>query len=316
MRRHGAHRLFGLFAAILACAACGEAPATATLGGDVVARVGGTISIPASLVGRTAAESHLSRDEALERLVGDAVGAREAAETGVDERPAVRVRVRAAVARSLVDRMQAEAVAAGPPTDAEVATLTKEAWLELDHPELRVAVHAVALVGEGKSSVEARRLAERILAAVASAKSPDDFLALADGPKTPGLEVRVEVLPPVAADGRTRGGGTLDGRFVNALFALAKVGDQSGITESPFGYHVMRLVERNPAYTMPLSERLPLFTPEVLSRRAKVRLDAALAESQKAREVVISPAAQSLIESFTFAAPPSPGAPPSPSAPR
>ncbi|HRH01122.1 MAG TPA: peptidylprolyl isomerase, partial [Polyangiaceae bacterium] len=262
------------------------------------------------VVGRTAAESHVSRDEALEQLVADAVGAREALETGVDERPAVRVRARAALARSLVERVKADAAAAGPPTDAEMATLTEEAWVELDHPELRVAVHAVVLVAEGQPSTEARRLAERILAAVAPAKSPDEFLTLADGPKAPGLEVRVEALPPVAADGRTRSG-KLDERFVKALFGLPKPGDQSGVIESPFGYHVIRLVERVPAYTMPLAERVPLFTPEVLSRRAKARLDAALADAQKARTVVISPAAQSLLDGLTFASPP-PGAAPRP----
>jgi hypothetical protein len=296
-------------AALAVCAACGEAPATATLGGDVVARVGGAISIPASVVGRTAAESHVSRDEALEQLVADAVGAREALETGVDDRPGVRVRARAALARCFVERVKADSAAAGPPTAAEMATLTEEAWVELDHPELRVAVHAVVLVGKGQSSTEARRLADRILAAVAPAKSPDEFLALADGPKAPGLEVRVEVLPAVAADGRARGGGTLDERFVKAVFSLTKPGDQSGVTESPFGYHVIRLVERIPAYTMPLAERVPLFTPEVLSRRSKARLDAALAEAQKARTVVISPAAQSLLDGLTFASPASGAAP-------
>lgn len=288
--------------ALLALAACGDTPAPARLGGDVVARVGGAISIPASVVGRTAAESGVSRDEALEQLVADAVGAREALERGVDDRPEVRVRARAALARSFVERMQADSAAAGPPTDAEVATLTEEAWVELDHPELRVAVHAVVLAAAGQSSTEARHLADRILAAVGPATSADEFLSLADGPKAPGLEVRVEALPAVAADGRMRGG-RLDERFVKALFALRKPGDQSGVTESPFGYHVIRLVERIPAYTMPLAERLPLFTPEVLSRRSKARLDAALAEAQRSHAVVISPAAQSLLDGLTFASP-------------
>mgnify|MGYP003595402883 CR=1 FL=1 len=259
---------------VSACAACGSTPAPATLGGDVVARVGGAISIPASVVQRTAAESHVSRDEALEQLVADAVGAREALEKGVDDRPEVRVRARAALARSFVERVQADSAAAGPPTAAEIATLTEEVWVELDHPELRVAVHAVVLTAEGQASAEARRLADRILAAVGPAKSADEFLSLADGPKAPGLEVRVEVLPAVAADGRMRGG-RLDERFVKALFTLGKAGDQSGVTESAFGYHVIRLVERIPAYTMPLAERVPLFTPEVLSRRSKARGSAA-----------------------------------------
>ena len=65
---------------------------------------------------------------------------------------------RAALARAVLEDLLAAARAKGPPSDEEVAELTKERWAELDRPPLRT-IHAVALVKDPAQKAAARALA-------------------------------------------------------------------------------------------------------------------------------------------------------------
>lgn len=299
MRRFA--RSFAAVSAVVLALACGSSSVSVPLGGEVVARVDDAVPISSDLVKRAAQEGQVSKEESIERLLGDAIGAQEALAAHVDERPEVRGRLRAVLARSVVERVQNAARAEGPPTDQEVDALTKEAWFEVDRPEMRASVHAVVTFGKKDDpkdpAVRAPRkeLAEAIRTLVLTSKTPEEFIALASAKSDGKLEVRAEKLDPVTADARLANGSTFDTDFVKGLFALGKAGDTSAVVESAFGFHVIRLVEILPERRMPLEERRKLFTEEVYSRRTRKALDERLALVQKTRSVSVSPAASAIL---------------------
>lgn len=278
------------------------------LGGDTCARVDGALAIPGELVRRAAVEGSVSRDEALERLVADAIGASEARAAKLDDDPAVRGRLRAVLARSLVERLQADAKSLGAPTNAEIDELSYHLWYDVDRPPMRTAVHAVVLRPKGKNADEllprARELAAAIRDAVSAAKSGEEMMDLAKqkvaASKTDGLEVKYEALGAVSSDGYLRDNSTYDPAFVKALFAIGAVGQTSGVVETPFGYHVIRLVDAQPEHRIPYEDRRRLFVAEVQARRARAALDKTLAEARAARPVEISPAAASILDAVEW----------------
>jgi hypothetical protein len=271
------------------------APAHASLGGDV-ARVG-SMTIPASLVARVAAAQGVSPRAALEMLVDDALAAEGARARGMADIPAVRFAATAANARAIATRLRADALAAGPPTDDEVAQQTAVHWIELDLPEQVRVVHAVVRHNEGMSPEQiarARAVAADILAAVASASTPEEFMERANGVAHAGVEVVVQPLPPFVADGRVAqpGAPPLYPRFAVAAFALEKPGATSPVVESEAGWHLIRLVERLPGRRVPLEDRRALLRDEIIARRAVIARDALLARLKQAHPVQISPAAE------------------------
>ena len=54
--------------------------------------------------------------------------------------------------------------------------------------------------------------------------------------------------------------------FEAASFELRKPGDISQPVKSSFGYHVIELIERKPAYTRPIDEVLPELREELLGK--------------------------------------------------
>ena len=278
------------------------------LGGNVCARIDGQVAIPTELVRQTAREGRVSAEESLERLVGDAIGAQEARAAKLEDQPGPRLRIRGALGRMTIERAQAAAKSEGPPTDAEVAALTSELWYEVDRPVMRVAVHFVVLRPKGKEAAEllprARELANELRGPLAATKSSEEFLALAEQKVAAGngkLEVKSETLSPVSADGTLRGGTTFDMDFVRGLFALGKPGETSGVVESAFGFHVIRLVEIQPEHRVSFDERRRLFTGEVQARRTRTKVDAILAALRSSRDVSISPAAPAILDSVVWA---------------
>ena len=171
---------------------------------------------------------------------------------------------------------------------------------------MRLSVHAIVMRPKGKEAEEllprARAFAEQIRAAVLQAKTDDEMLSLASAKAMDSgkLEVKVEALSPVTADGRVPDGTSFDPAYVAGLFAIANVGDTSPVVESSFGFHVIRYVEALPEKRLSTDERRKLFGPEVNARRARAEIDRTLAALRASREVTVSPAAASILDGLEW----------------
>lgn len=262
---------------LMAAGACAQSQSPAprerrALAGTAVAEVG-SHSIDKSTVERIAQAQRLEPRAALENAVADAVFAAEASERIPVSTS--RVITRAALARALLEEFSRAARAAGPATDAEIDKLSAERWVELDRPEAVRVAHAVALRPKGGEAVPARKEAEAIREETASARTPEDFVKIVKSRAKSAIEVRVERLPYITADGRGFSGegpfsptNRFEESFARAANALEQPGDFSPIVETSYGYHIIYLEARLPARRVALEDRRRALQAEVLSRRA------------------------------------------------
>jgi hypothetical protein len=295
-------RGFALGIFIAGCSPAAERPSSlsADLPVGVVARVG-ELDIGEQAVRDIGHAQGVVPRAALDRAVADALFALEAANhlgKGV-----VDVTARSAHARAVLETLAAQARAAGPARDEEIQQLTAERWTELDRPAMARTTHVVVLVKKPEDDVPARALAERLARVLTGSTDSGEFEKRAKAEPSQGLEVRVERLPAVAADGRTyypeRGAqasdsGTFDKDFSQAAVALLSPGDQSPVVKSAFGYHVILLVERFPEHRVPLEERRVILGPDVLARRAQIELKSLVSELKRRATIEVSRAADDL----------------------
>lgn len=296
--------------ATLVCSAvaCGDhepppPPQSAELGGEQVARVGDD-GIPVALVVAVARAQKISKEEALERVVADAVAASAARKKGRDRESPTSWQLTAAKARFTAERMLADAKSKGPPTDDEIAEVTLAHWQEVDRPVSVRTVHAVVMLAAdapAERRKEARAVAEAIREAVLSATSAEDFIAKANAvPHASELKVVAQTLPPMSVEGWvTEGDGTMEPAFAKGANAIAKVGDTSPIVQSPVGLHVIRLLERVPEQRMPLEARRVAFAESAFAGRARKSREARLAEWKAKNPSTIEPAAETLMRTVT-----------------
>lgn len=247
----------------------------AKLTAGLAAQVGGA-DIAIDTVARIARAQGVPPLTARDLAVSDArfaAGAR----AQLDGSDVVPVLERAAWSRALLERFQAEAAAAGPPTDAEIAQLTELRWQDFDRPETTRTTHAVAQVQKPEQDAAARALAQRIFEAVRGTTDPQEFIRLAQAVPHEGIEVRAERLPPVTRDGRLyfpdgapagTGGQRFDADFSAATFAVP-VGKISEPVKSSFGYHVILCEARLPELRVPLAQRRVQMADEVAKGRAE-----------------------------------------------
>jgi peptidyl-prolyl cis-trans isomerase C len=284
-----------------ACGSREEAPAAVPEG--FVAVVSGD-GIAGDTVERVAQAQSLTARAALDRALSDAFFAAEGRSRV--HRARVLVAERRAGARMLLQSAWAEARAAGPPTDAEVAAETARRWWEVDRPELRRTIHAVVLTSTKTDDAHDRAFAQRVTLAVATATEADSFRMLAAPFKDSGFDFRVEDLAPVARDGSSVEPSqapppgshlaTYEATYAAAVFKIPGVGRQSGIVKTSFGYHVILLTEILPEYRVPLDERRKAFTEEITLGRASKLRDAALERARAVDRVEVERSAGELTE--------------------
>ncbi|MET0793819.1 MAG: peptidylprolyl isomerase [Polyangiaceae bacterium] len=288
----------------LSCAASSEPAAPASqrvkLATGLAAKVGND-EIAIGTLTRIAQAQHVSPAVARDYAVSDAqfaAGARAVFDGG----SVVAVLERAAWSRALLESFQAEAVARGPATDAEVAQLSAQRWQDFDRPETVRTTHAVALVQKPEQDAPARVLAERIFEAVRGTTDPQEFVRLAQAVPHEGLELRAERLPPVTRDGRiyfpenpppNAGDQRFDPDFSAGAFSVP-AGKISEPVKSAFGYHVILSEARLPELSVPLEQRRRLMANEVQKQRAERAKQELLERLSRATPVAVARSVEDL----------------------
>jgi hypothetical protein len=271
--------------ALVGLTSCGQkappAETSASLRG-AVARVG-SVAVPSSLVADVARAKGSPARAALEELVRDALVAQGSLARGLDRDPSVSWESTAALARRVPEALFDRAVAQGPPTDDELATVS--------------VVHAVVMRSPSLREEDAIALAGAIRQAVAGARSSEDFQTRVATVAHPHAQVIVQPIGPFGADGLDASGGELDAGFVAAAFALRAPTDISPIVATPFGWHVIQLVERKAPdgsdadRARDAGER----GPAVVRMRARMHLDELLRARAPLAKIEVSRAADSLL---------------------
>jgi hypothetical protein len=244
----------------------------ASLEQGVVASVAGE-SIAATTVGRIASAQGVDVRTACDRAISDALFAA-AARQEIESGTKIRSVENTTLARALLEQLLRDAQAQGPPTDDEIAVLTRERWVDLDRPSSARTTHAIVMVKDPKEKPRARALANRIADATRAAADGVEFKKLADAVPRGDLVVRVEPLPPTTADGRAFDPADptvkqrFDEDFARAANAIGRVGTNSPVVETKFGFHVIHLVEVLPEKRVSIDQRRALLYDEIVAKRA------------------------------------------------
>lgn len=243
-------------------------------------------AISGPLVAAVAGTQGVSPSEALRALVEDALAAHGGLDRGLDRDPAVSWAATVALARRSSERLAAEALALGPPTDDELDAVT--------------VVHAVVLRSSTLSQEDAVAAAASVAQAVEGARTADDFLARANAIRRPHVRVVAERVGPFTIDGLTLDGHDLDKAFVAAAFSLTSSHETSHIVATSFGWHVLHLVSRVKQDGAQAERRQALVAPTV-EARTRVRLADVLDARRQRTKVEISGDADALMAVETAA---------------
>ncbi len=178
-------------------------------------------------------------------------------------------------------RLQDEAVAQGAPTDDELATITVQ--------------HALVRRSPSLAPTRALELAREIASAVASAKDAKDFEARARSVAGAADRLIVQDLAGFDLSGDATDGNHFDQAFTAAAFALHVAGETSPIVETPFGWHVIRLISREVPTGALVEERRSRLADIVVTTRARALVEGSVAERLHTESIEVSKAADALM---------------------
>jgi hypothetical protein len=294
-------RAFSALLFLLGCGGAEPPPQTKTsvLPEGSAARVGSEL-IGVVTVTRVAERQDIVLQAAVGLAVSDALlaqGARSRLAPG-----AIRSIERAAAARALLEQLSRDAGRTGA-SDAELATIVRERWVELDRRDAVRTTHAVVMNDKPEQDAAAHALADKLAAELRDVTSGEELIRLAQALPAGDLKIRAEPLPFVTADGRTfqkrdagfvAQPGGFDPDFARAANALEHSGQLSPVVKSSFGYHVIRLEERLPGVVVPKADLPRLLGPEVLARRASRARRELLDKLHQASQVLLERAADDL----------------------
>lgn len=173
--------------------------------------------------------------------------AAEAVKTGLAQDPTVAVQLVLARERALADAQLARLEEKNRPTDSATEQYAKSAYQA--NPQrfaMPDEVHARHILVTG-TGAESRAKAEALLAKLKQNNGADFETLAREQSQDPGSA-------PQGGDLGFFSRGRMVKPFEDAAFELTKPGELSGIVESPFGFHIIQLVERRPAGTRPFTE--------------------------------------------------------------
>jgi hypothetical protein len=213
------------------------------------------------------------------------------------------VLTRLALAHVMTNALASDSAKQAAATEEELASWTAFHWAEVDRPQMFRTVHAVVRVKADAVPEEvqkAERVAQAIRVAVSGASDQDAFQTAAKAVPNEGLEVRAEGLDFVAADGRvmrlggkaSAQGGRYDVAYASAAAQLSSAGQITPVIRSSFGFHVIRLEETLPPIRLDEGTRRSLANHDVLERRARLAVQALLANERARINPVVERSAE------------------------
>ncbi len=259
----------------MACALAAE-PVLAETGNVQVTTVdvmGDALRIPPE-----ARKINLTKPESVLQLANNLVIRRDLAAkaeaAGIANDPAIAAAIRIAREKVLSDALFARIDAASKPTPEAVDRLAlatyKSNSTRFEAPAETTARHILIKA----DTPDAKAKAEAILAQL---KAGADFDTLArEKSEDPGSAVNGGALGSFPM-------GTMVAPFDAALDQLQKAGDLSGLVETQFGYHIIKLESRRPAGIRPYDDVKVVLRREI---ETKILNDARLAEVQKVQDTV------------------------------
>jgi hypothetical protein len=148
-------------------------------------------------------------------------------------------------------------------------------------------VHAVILRAPALSADAGMAYAASVAAAVRHARDDQDFMDRASSVPHGHARLVVQRVPPFDAAGNTGDGQRMDPTFVAGAFELRAPGDTTGVIETPFGWHVIRLVARASPGADELASRRHRLEGAVAELRVRGALGAVLRDRRLRTRVEI-----------------------------
>ena len=211
----------------------------------------------------------------------------------------------------MVERGKQAARDLGPPTSEEIETLSKLHWREVDCPPPMLVVHVVVLrrgklPDAGVDTNVGLPLAERLRTSLVDVSDRRLRSAREGAARARPLVVTsawnaCRVLSKMVD--RSREAKASDEQFAKGAAAIANVGGTSPVVESSFGWHVIRLLERQPARRIPYEMRGQLFEPEVMATRAQKEHEKLIIRLRREHPVGIANGAVSMTDALFTTSP-------------